>query len=351
MRVSSGFLPNIFVMTFSINGIKQDKIEKFNVEMLLCVEAPLVARKVLEQKNILLLSFKEYEKDNASFGDIYFTMKLGFEDVDIVTKFTDPQQACNFFIFIGFDITQINSYSAPISPEVSTEMIKKAKIEAQQKQMKIKEEMEKQKAQTKEIYIDDNLQSAKTVVLKVLEKVATTIKRSAKMIPIMEMKKINAMVETLRKQRMGTNLEKIKDTIKEMLEIIEKIDTARYQSIDTSGTNIDPESLVTSFDVNQEIERMETVNILKSLHMKLPLNKQTYIIMGPNAMLLKFIKKDLLYKFSDILSLLYSLYDITEFVFLIILVLLGAYTVANDRYLFFGSQLGLNFSLITIGIR
>ncbi|MEI7919152.1 MAG: hypothetical protein WCH65_02875 [bacterium] len=47
-------------MTFSVNGIKQENNEKFPIELLVCVDAPLLARKILEKTNILILSLKEF---------------------------------------------------------------------------------------------------------------------------------------------------------------------------------------------------------------------------------------------------------------------------------------------------
>jgi len=48
--------------------------------------------------------------------------------------------------------------------------------------------------------------------------------------------------------------------------------------------------------------------------------------------------------------LLYSFYDIAEFVVLIVVTLLGIYTIANELYLFSTNQYGLAFSLMSMGI-
>jgi hypothetical protein len=65
--VSSGFLPNIFVMTFSVNGIKQEKEEKHAVDILVCVDSLMLARNILEQQNILILSINEYGQEHKAF--------------------------------------------------------------------------------------------------------------------------------------------------------------------------------------------------------------------------------------------------------------------------------------------
>ncbi len=89
-------------MTFSVNGIKQEKNEKTTIEMVICVNDALLARKILEDHTILILSLKEFPGDPKSFGDIYFSINQNFQKIDIVTKYTDIQKACSFFSFMGF---------------------------------------------------------------------------------------------------------------------------------------------------------------------------------------------------------------------------------------------------------
>lgn len=65
--MSSGFLPNIFVMTFSVNGIKQEKEEKHAVDILVCVDSLMLARNILEHHNILILSIHDYGEEHKAF--------------------------------------------------------------------------------------------------------------------------------------------------------------------------------------------------------------------------------------------------------------------------------------------
>lgn len=338
-------------MTFSVNGIKQEKNERHMVEMLVCVDAPLLARKILEQKNILILSLKEFSQDKKTFGDIYFTIKFNFQEIDIVTKYEDIQKACNFFSFIGFDILYINSYYAPISSKEMIGVINKARNESIEKKIQDREKIQKKEEQEKKVYEDVDLQAAKKIIFRVFEKVEETVKRSTGTIPIKDMKKIQSLTEELRKLRMGTNFEKTRDTIKELFDIIERINKQRYRENKNPNDIILKDSLVTTQDVNQEMERMENVKMLKSLHANIPVKNKDYVFFGSSAIFWKFIQKDILYKLADPGTLLYNFYDIIEFIVLIIVVLLGVYTVANEIYLFSMSQFGLAFLLISIGMR
>lgn len=338
-------------MTFSVNGIKQDKDEKYSVEMLVCVDAPLLARKILEQKKILILSLKEFSQDKKTFGNIYFTIKLNYQSIDVVTTYDNIQEACNFFSFIGFDIIAINSYITPISPSMMVDIISKAKIDTEAKQAKIREQREQKQAQEKKIYKDEQLESAKKVIARVFEKIDETLKRSAGTITIQDMKKIKSLTEELRKLRMGTNFEKIRETIQDIFTLLEKINALWYVSIQNNDTTISSDTLITPPDIDKELDILENIKILKTLHARIAIKKQDYAIFGTSAMFWKFLQKDFLYKLTDLWALLYNLYDILEFILLIIATLLGVYTLGNELFVFSSSQLWLAFSLTSIGIR
>jgi len=309
-------------MTFSVNGIKQEKNEKYNVEMLVCVDASLLARKILEEHNILILSLKEFPTDKKTFGDIYFTIKQNFQDIEIVTKYTDMQEVANFFTFIGFDIRHINSYSKLISQEDMDIIIGKAQADAASKKAKEKEDIEKIEVAEKKVYEDVKLESAKKIIVRVFEKVDECTKRSAGTISLQDTKKIKMLVEELKKLRMGTNFEKIREVIQDIFKMIEAINDDYYASIQNPNDTILPESLVTPVDVDKELERMENVKILKSLGARISLKNQDYATFGSSAIFRKFLQKDFLLKIADLPSILYSLYDITEFVLLIVVTLL-----------------------------
>lgn len=338
-------------MTFSVNGIKQEKNEKYNVEILVCADASLLARKILEEHNILILSLKEFPTDKTTFGDIYFTINLKFQDIDIVTKYTDIQEACNFFTFIGFDITTINSFSKPLSQKEIDTIITNGQTDASIKKADVRKQIIEKEDEERKVYQDEHLESAKKIIVRVFEKVDETTKRSAGTMSLADSKKLKALVEELKKLRMGTNFEKIRETIQDIFKMIEAINDVYYASIQNPNDTISNESLVTPVDVDKELERMENVKILKSLHAHISLKNQDYATFGSSAIFRKFLQKDFLLKISDLWSILYSLYDVTEFVLLIVVTLLWIYTLANELYLFSTNQFGLAFSLISMGIR
>jgi hypothetical protein len=287
-------------MTFSVNGIKQEKNERYKVEMLVCVDAPLLARKILEEENVLILSLKEYSEDKETFGDIYFTINLNFQEITMVTTYTDIQEACDFFTFVGFSITNINSYSKPLTKTEVLAIIEKAQRDAELKRIQVQEQLDKKEAQERKVYQDAHLEAAKKIIVRVFEKVEETTKRSAGTVAILDTKRIHDLTEELRKLRMGTNFEKIRDTIQELFAIMETIDNEWYASIQNPSTTILPGSIVTPVDVDRELDRMETTKILKSLNAKIAGKNQDYVLFGSSAIFWKFLQKDLSLKISNV---------------------------------------------------
>lgn len=351
MSKSSSFLSDIFVMTFYVNGIKQQKDKKYTVEMLVYVENESLVRKFLEAQNILILSVKDFTSDEKAFGDITMTVQYNDQNIGILSKYTDIEKACEFFSFIGLNLQTINSNLQSVSSEKSAEIITKSKekaLEKKQHQIEVKQEEE---AEEKNIYVDQNLVSAKQIILNIFEKIATTITRAESIIDIQEMKKINALTEELKKLRMGTNLEKITEVIQKIFLWIEKIDNQRFDLQKKESEYVFSESIIHLTDVDRELERMENIEILKSMGIKISLKNKDYVVFGKSALFWKFLQKDIFNKWGNISNILFPLYDIVEFILLIVISLFAVYTLFNQIYMFSINQFGLAYSLMVVGLR
>ncbi|MEI6118734.1 MAG: hypothetical protein WCP92_05955 [bacterium] len=197
-----------------------------------------------------------------------------------MTKYPDIQEACNFFTLIGFDIIGINSYTKPLSKKEIDTIITNGQADAATKKADVWKDILEKETEERKVYQDEDLQSAKKVIVRVFEKVDECIKRSASTISLIDNKKLKALTEELKKLRMGTNFEKIRETIQEIFKMIEATNDSYYASIQNPNDTISPESSVTPVDVDKELDRMENVKILKSLHAHISLKNQDYATFG-----------------------------------------------------------------------
>lgn len=305
----------------------------------------------MEETGVLILSLKEYPEEKRQFGDIYFTIEKNFQTIQCITKMQDLQEAADFFTFVGFELRSINRFTMPITEKESDMIIAQAKTHAQEKKQELMRKVEEEVEKERKVYEDVQLQSAKKIIERVLEKVTLSLKRSEGILPAIESKKVTALVDELKKLRMGNNFEKIRETIQELFKIIEKIDDEYFVRIQDANATISTESLVTTTDVDKECERMENIKILKSLGAKISLKNQDYASFGPGAIYRKFLQKDILFKCMDFTGVLRSSYDIIELIMLVVVSLLGVYTLANEIYIFSVNQFGLSYMLMSVGLR
>jgi len=74
-------------MTFIINTIKEGFNKKYNVEFVLLVDSPLLARKIMEDAGIIVLSMKEYKQEPSIFWNIRLNFTYLQQNISIIAKY------------------------------------------------------------------------------------------------------------------------------------------------------------------------------------------------------------------------------------------------------------------------
>ena len=170
------------------------------------------------------------------------------------------------------------------------------------------------------------------------------------MITTQELKTLTTLTEDLKKIRMGNNVEKMKEIIEDIMEIILDIDKRYYTNIQSSSP-LFAGSYITEQNVEQEISLWENIKILQSLGSRISIKNKDYARFGKRAIVRKFIQQDIKIRFQNIGNRVYSVFDLAELVIIIVTIALGVYTVANDVYMLFANQVGLAYMAISMGLR
>ncbi len=79
------------------------------------------------------------------------------------------------------------------------------------------------------------------------------------------MKEITTLTQELKKLRLGTNFEKIRDTIQKIFAVLDVVDDRYFARKEEESETIAAESVVTTTDVDRELEKLEEIKILKDL--------------------------------------------------------------------------------------
>ncbi|MDD3263167.1 MAG: hypothetical protein PHR61_05010 [Candidatus Absconditabacteria bacterium] len=319
-------------MTFVVNTIKQDSKETKkpqNIQFLLDLSSPLFARKFIEESSLVLLSLGDYSGDLNSFGPLYVIVSFEAKEIRVVsTKDFNLKSFVLLFLGLGFDVIDGNYFVDPQTPEQIKKVIDvcKKELEIQQESQKdaAKEEQEKEK---KFYYQDDGLEKAKNVIAWSLDKVNSLLVDKGAFISAKDLRTIKIKVEELKKMRMGTNYEKIRDMLQELFSIVDRIEEDYYASLEDSSEKLFDGTSVTAVDLERQVSILEKVQQQQMFGGNVSVKRKDYVAFGEVLIYLMFLKKDFIELFQKILLYVYRIFDFMQLGLIIILVFLGGSVV------------------------
>jgi len=336
-------------MTFRVNGIKQDKDTKNKIELLVITDSDLLIRKVLEKIWIIILSIKEYKQDLQKFWNIFFKIRFWMDEVQFISNITNLKDACLFFMSAGFQIIDINYLTNPITANEVKKIMELCSQQALQIQEQFQQKIQEEKTYQTKIYSDSKLTVTKEVIQRIFEKINEVRERVKWNVSVLNLKRLKELEDDLKKLRMWTNTEKMKDDIHQIFQIIENIENEYYDSLKENWKEILPDSLVTDLEISRELDRLENITKIKKLWLHIPYSWQDYSIFGRFGIVWKFLQRDFIYKISNLTNVFYSLYDLFELVIITMVFLLWVYIVINPLFLFSEDIIPVYFSLINLG--
>lgn len=320
-------------MTFIVNGIKEGFNKKYNIEFLLWVNSVLLAKKIMEDVGIIVLSMKEYKEANEMFGNLYFKINYQQQDITIVSKFDGTlSQACNFFLTTWFKLIDINTFQNPETNENSQKIIADTIREVQEQQKEQKIIIQQKQEAEKKIYDDERLWIDKKAIEWILNKIEEVKVLAQGYISWKDLKILKERAEELKKLKLWTNHERIKDLMEEVTTTIENLENNFYDEKKDEETNILSDSLVTNRDVIQELHKLEKIKKLKEIGGKIKTNEQDYLVFNKGKIIQKFLTKDIFYFFSTqtyLTNMIYNTYDLIEIGIMIVLIGINIYIPYN----------------------
>lgn len=324
-------------MTFIVNGIKEGLDKKYNIEFVLWVDSTLLAKKFLENTWIIVLSLKEYKEDKK-FGNIFLTINYQQQNIALFTKFDgDLNQACKFFLMMGFDIGDINFINNPIPNEEALKIVEISKKENEIRIQKEREDATKKDNAEKKIFEDPKLNQDKKVIEQIFTKIEKVLEMASWFISGKDLKNIREKEDELKKLKLGTNHERIVELVEETTAIVENIESEYYNATSTQEKKIFEDSIVTDIDINKELNKITKIEQLEGVWWKIKNIEKEYQIFGGNIIFLKMLYRDFFYLIKTperMTNIFYSAYDLIELIIIFVIIQTNIYTIANSIFLF-----------------
>lgn len=325
-------------MTFLVNGIKERLEKKYNIEFLLWVESSLLAKKFLENSWIIVLSLKEYNDQNETFGNVHFSVPYQQQDITIILNMQgELPQICSFLFDIGLEVIDINFFKNPLPPEEIQKIIQQSQEESKKKTKEVQIAIQVQEEERKKIYTDERLGTDKEIIDRTFTKIKQITELAKWDIGGKELKLLSEKEDELKKLKLWTNHERIIELMNEVLVMLDVIENNYYLAHENKEKIIFEGTVVNEADFQKEIHKREKVQKLKEVGAKIKSSEQDYLVLGKSAIFLKFLLKDIKNLFTTpklITNMLYNIYDMVEMAVLIVLILIQTYILADVIFLF-----------------
>lgn len=199
-------------------------------------------------------------------------------------------------------------------------------------------------------YPDHELKQVKAIVELVFEKIRVIQNKAQDVMNSQEIKTLITLTDNLKKIRMGNNIEKIREIIENIIDILSEIEKKYYADV----SNISPivsGSQITQQNVDQEISLWENIRILQSLGARISIKNKDYARFGKRAIIRKFIQQDCKIRCQNIAEMVYRSFDVAQLVIIMVTIAVGGYATVNDMYMLFANQVGLAYMAISMGVR
>ena len=337
------FLPTKIDMYFHIIGIKEDKNDKFNINIVLETNSISIAKDFLYFYNIVVLSISEYKKPISSFWELEISINHKQKNIKMFSSFEDIYTALKCFTMIGFDITYANftNENKLLDNEVS-EIIHKVKKEVAELQEIAKQEIQEQKEKEKKIYKDQKLNKILDISLSATKQIDLLLNNiDISKISHDKIRDIKLLSQELIKLRMGRNVDK-------MVEVLEKTYHKIYEIQQESISHKTPKLLIpwssiSDLEMEQEAFKYQKAQNIKKIWTKRSKTDSYYLSFETVAIYINFLLKDIKLFFKNISLFFYKLFDYLEIFFIFIILSLSiflrfskvSYSLSQNLFLYY----------------
>ncbi len=304
-------------MTFVVNAIKQDNEDSKkseHIQFLLEVDSPLFARKFLEKSWLVLLSLDDFLSSVDKFWPLYAVVLFENQRVRLVgKKEISLKDFCLLFLRMWFSVEDINTFSDPQPLDQVKKIIDFCKKDLEDQKNVQNQQIQKEKDAERKIYYEDDwLEKAKKVIARSLEKVNILLTQKWAFISAKDLRTIKDKVEELKKLRMWTNYEKIRDMLQDLFSLVDRIEEDYYASLQDSSQVLFDGTQVTSVDLERQVSILEKVQQQQMFWWSVSVKRKDYVAFWETLLYLFFLKKDFLHVFDNILLYVYRIFDFLQ---------------------------------------
>lgn len=295
-------------MAFLIHCIKEKQSDDNQIDLIALHESSSQVRQFLIDNKILLLSISEYNSRPEDYADTWANIKRWDTSMMVVSKGENIQTVAEYLLDIGLDVLDINSYSMPQNQKIIEDILRTSREKVQEAKLIEQKERKEQKDRQKQIYWDPRLDDVKAVSVWIFERIPAVMEMVQWQVSAAEIRKINTLVESLKKLKMGNNYESIRDVAHHVLLWMREVEKHFSNALQAQKQYLIPWSLMTDVDLERQEMLLLYAQKKKLLGIDIASLDDQFLIGGRFSIFLYFFVKDIVNTFSSPATVLYHLY-------------------------------------------
>lgn len=165
------------------------------------------------------MSISPYTQEVSSYAPAYIRFSYSEEEFIMISSLS-LEDLCFFIVSLGLPVSEVNTYVDPKSPEHLSLIIQSAQEKQRSAQHQRTLQDQKKKEVEKRFFNDERISKAKEVIAWIIPKASLVMENYASYLSSKELKNLKDKIEELKKQKMGTNYEKISEILQEVLLVL-----------------------------------------------------------------------------------------------------------------------------------
>lgn len=327
------FVLSWMIFEFKWIGTIQWKQERLH--FLFEADSLLHVKNCIAAKNLITTTLNSYSSSKESFGNFQISCFFGDNKshINILVADHSLEEWIKLLSFLWYDVFDYQVFWQNHTPE-EKKLFLESIIATVVEQIKNTTERKKQiEEEEKKKYDDPYLKKLLHLTQQTFDDVEELLQKTQWCIPVDRIKKIKQSVDDLKKQRMGTNTEKIAEILDSIFLQMQEIEMLYLEERKKTEIFVIPESQVSDVDVDNEYTKMIKAEKVYHAWLNQTADDKYYIFFWNIWIYQKLLGKDFLHILQNISSVFYGFLMLIYYSLIVLILWLWIFTFfVMDRY-------------------
>ena len=286
-------------MYFHLIWIKEKNWKQYELDFLIGWWDEDFIRKFLAVQWVVVVSIRPFKDDPNSFWNVLVSLFFENTEIQITTSWEKLDDVISFFVSLEFAPRSVNFINNPIPDTEIQAMIKAATDKILEEEELLKKQKEEKKIKEQKKYSESAIDDTLKIINSELVYIEQIIKAWEWVISPMDKKKLEDLMNELKKIRLWTNFNKMVSLILYTHNLTKKMENDILVKYDSQKFLIDKNSVTTNIDFISELSHSRRISEKALLQPdRLTTQESIYNLLWSNSVFLRLLRKDLFYSFE-----------------------------------------------------